>query len=165
MVARDNICRKLHSPHRTAFIHVASFPGSCVREDEREPGTHCSQVCQAPLVTCILLHYTRTSVCLLKGCTTWLYSLWDTQGSFEVKNNITLMATVCTALLKVISELQRERLRQSRCVQLEWTNTQTILTSEELSTFIAPSSSSTQSVVSGRYLLYGISQRGSLRLV
>ena len=37
--------------------------------------------------------------------------------------------------------------------------------SEELSTFVAPSSSSTQSVVSSRHLLYGRSQRASRRLV
>ena len=35
-------------------------------------------------------------------------------GSFEVKNNIALIVTVCIALFKAIGELQRERLRQSR---------------------------------------------------
>ena len=28
-------------------------------EEEREPGTHCLRICQVPLVTCILLHYTK----------------------------------------------------------------------------------------------------------
>ena len=57
---------------------LASFPGSCAREEEREPGTHCLRMRQVPLVTCILLHYTKTtvnSVYLLKGCDAWLYSL------------------------------------------------------------------------------------------
>ena len=40
---------------------VASFPGSCAGEEEREPGTHCSRMRQVPLVTCILLRYTKTS--------------------------------------------------------------------------------------------------------
>ena len=37
---------------------LASFPGSCVGEEEREPGTHCSRMRQVPMVTCILLRYT-----------------------------------------------------------------------------------------------------------
>ena len=39
-------------------------------------------------------------------------------------------------------------------VRLEWTNAWTIPASEEPSAFIAPLSSSTHSVVSGRQLLY-----------
>ena len=50
------------------------------------------------------------------------------------------------------------------CVSLEWTNEWTIPASEELNTFVAPSSSSTQSVVSGRHLLYGRGRRASRRL-
>ena len=64
---------------------LASFPGSCVGEEEREPGTHCSHMCQVPLVTCIILRYTKitaNSVYLLKGSTAWLYSLWDSYGQF-----------------------------------------------------------------------------------
>ena len=34
-------------------------------------------------------------------------------SDFEVKNNIALTVTVCIASFEVISELQRERLRQS----------------------------------------------------
>ena len=41
---------------------VASFPGSCAGEEEREPGTHCSRMRQVPLVTCILLRYTKITV-------------------------------------------------------------------------------------------------------
>ena len=40
---------------------------------------------QVPLVTCILLHYTKitvNSVYLLKGRTAWLYSLWDIYRQF-----------------------------------------------------------------------------------
>ena len=43
-------------------VVVASFPGSCVGEEEREPGTHCSRMRQVPLVTCILLRYTKITV-------------------------------------------------------------------------------------------------------
>ena len=56
---------------------LASFPGSRAWEEEREPGTHCSRMRQVPLVTCILLRYTKitaTSVYLEKGSTAWLYS-------------------------------------------------------------------------------------------
>ena len=40
------------------------FPGSGVGagEEKREPGTHCSRMHQVPLVTCILLHYTKITV-------------------------------------------------------------------------------------------------------
>ena len=41
---------------------LASFPGSCAGEEEREPGTHCSRMRQVPLVTCILLRYTKITV-------------------------------------------------------------------------------------------------------
>ena len=43
-------------------VAVASFPGSCAGEEEREPGTHCLRVRQVPLVTCILLRYTKITV-------------------------------------------------------------------------------------------------------
>ena len=41
---------------------IASFPGSCAEEEEREPGTHCSRMRQVPLVTCILLCYSKITV-------------------------------------------------------------------------------------------------------
>ena len=40
---------------------VASFPSSCVGEEEREPSTHCLRMHQVPLVTCILLRYTKVN--------------------------------------------------------------------------------------------------------
>ena len=40
----------------------ASFPGSCAVEEEREPGTHCLRMCQVPLVTCILLRYSKITI-------------------------------------------------------------------------------------------------------
>ena len=58
----------LLGPHRLSVVTsdrswagyaIASFPGSCAGEEEREPGTHCSRMHQVPLVTCILLHYTK----------------------------------------------------------------------------------------------------------
>ena len=65
--------------------YVALFPGSCVGEEEREPGIHCSRMRQVPLVTCILLRYTKITVnfCLPpEGRTAWLYSLLDTYGRY-----------------------------------------------------------------------------------
>ena len=38
-------------------LGIASFPGSCAEEEEREPGAHCSRMRQVPLVTWILLRY------------------------------------------------------------------------------------------------------------
>ena len=65
-------------------------------------------------------------------------------SSFEVKNNITLMVTVCFVLFEAIGELQREKLCQSHAAVFRW-NERTISTSEELSAFVTPLSSSTQS--------------------
>ena len=46
--------------HNNLPIRLASFPGSrATRDEEREPGTHCSRMRQVPLVTCILLRYTK----------------------------------------------------------------------------------------------------------
>ena len=41
-------------------------------------------------------------------------------SDFEVKNNIALTVTVCIASFEVISELQRERLHQSRAEAFSW---------------------------------------------
>ena len=46
---------------KLAAKDIASFPGSCAGEEEREPGTHCSRMRQVPLVTCVLLRYTKIS--------------------------------------------------------------------------------------------------------
>ena len=104
---------------------LASFPGSCAGEEEKEPGTHCSRMRQVPLVTCILLRYTKITVnfCLLAE---WLqcrdnYTPCETHtGSFEVRNNITLMVTVCIASFKTIGKLQRKRLHQSHAIAFNW---------------------------------------------
>ena len=45
-----------------ACVVLASFPGSCAGEKEREPGTHSLRIRQVPLVTCILLRYTKIMV-------------------------------------------------------------------------------------------------------
>ena len=39
--------------------HLASFPGSCAWAENREPGTQSQHMCQAPLITCILLRCTK----------------------------------------------------------------------------------------------------------
>ena len=41
-------------------------------------------------------------------------------SNFEVKNNIALTVTVCIASFEAISELQRERLRQSHAKAFSW---------------------------------------------
>ena len=67
---------------------------------------------QVPLVTCILLRYTKINrnLCLpAEGHTAKLYSLWDTFGWFWSRNNIALTLTVCIASFKPIGKLQRER--------------------------------------------------------
>ena len=76
----------VHSLCLGASGRLASFPGSCAGEEEREPGTHCSCMRQVPLVTCILLRYTKIMVnfCLppeRSHCMD-LYSLWDTYGRY-----------------------------------------------------------------------------------
>ena len=45
-----------------AMAMLASSPGSCAGEEEKEPGTHCSRMRRVPLVTCILLRYTKITV-------------------------------------------------------------------------------------------------------
>ena len=52
----------MNSMGSSAKPDLASFPGSCAGEEEREPGTHCSRMRQVPLVTCILLRYTKITV-------------------------------------------------------------------------------------------------------
>ena len=97
--------------------NVASFPGSCAGEEEREPGTHCLCMRQVPLVTCILLRYTlklqSISAYLLKAALHSYTPCGTHTSDFEVKNNITLTVTVCIASFEVIGKLQRERLHQS----------------------------------------------------
>ena len=44
-----------------SYLGLASLPGSRAGEEEREPGTHCLRMRQVPLVTCILLRYTKTN--------------------------------------------------------------------------------------------------------
>ena len=77
-------------------------------------------------------------------------------GSFKVKNNIALMAMDCIALFKAISELQREKLCQSRTVPFSWNGQMRgqFLQAKglEMNNFVAPLSSSTQSMVGGRHL-------------
>ena len=49
-----------HSLHQN--LATASLTGSCAEEEEREPGTHCSRMRQVPLLTCILLRYTKITI-------------------------------------------------------------------------------------------------------
>ena len=99
----------------------------------------------------------------------------NTERAFEIYENlhhskyshytygIASTVTVCIASFEAIGELQRKTLHQSRAAVFSW-NACTIPASEELSTFVAPSSSSTRSVVSDRHLLDGIS-RHTLRKI
>ena len=75
---------------------------------------------QVPLVTCILLCYTKITVnfCLPAE---WLHTPCETPLSgFEVSNNVALMVTVYIVSFKVIGELQIKRLRQSRAAAFGW---------------------------------------------
>ena len=116
------LCKKCR---QVAGCILASFPGSCVGEEEREPGTHCSRMRQVPLVICILLHYTKITVnfCLPACSKAALHGYTPCRtltGGFEVKTNTALMVRVCIASFEAISEHQRKRLRPSRAVALSW---------------------------------------------
>ena len=95
----------------TARYTPASFPGSCVGEEEIKPDTHCLRMHQVPLVTCILFHFTKITVSFYLPAERpyWMVILpvGHVCGT-EVRNNITLTGTVCIALFAVISELQRK---------------------------------------------------------
>ena len=92
-----------------------TFPGSWVlctgRIKESLLNTDCSLMCQLPLVTCILLCYTKIMVyfCLPAGRPHCWAPCEANMGGFEVRNNIALMITVCIALFKAIGELQKEK--------------------------------------------------------
>ena len=74
--------------------------------------------------------------------------------------------TVCIASFKTIGKLQREKLHLTcHSIELERTDAWIIPVSEELIAFIAPSSSSTQSIVSGRHLSCVKSRHVSRRFV
>ena len=64
-------------PVSKSWTTIASFLGSCAGEEEREPGIHCLCMRQVPLVTCILLRYTKITVnfCLPaeRPHAAWLY--------------------------------------------------------------------------------------------
>ena len=47
---------------RARRLSLSLFPGSCAGEEKREPGTHCLRMRQVPLVTCVLLRYTKITV-------------------------------------------------------------------------------------------------------
>ena len=87
--------------YHTAYIYIypSLVPRLLCGGGEREPGTHCLHMCQVPLVTCILLRYTKIMVNLfLKQAE--LYSLWDTYRQFWSQKqhcNIALMVMVCIA--------------------------------------------------------------------
>ena len=77
------------------------------------------------------------------------------------------MVIICIASFEAIGELQRKRLRQSCAALFSWNARMhgTIPPNKELNTFVTPSSSSTWSVVSDKYLLYGRSPHTLQRLV
>ena len=126
-------------------------------QEKREPGTHCSRMCQVSLVTCILLYYTKIAVnfcspperphCMV------ILPLRLIQAVFRSKTISTV--TVCIASFKTIGKLQREGLRQSRAASFTW--------NEELSTFVVPLSSSAHSVISCRHLFLYRRSRLALR--
>ena len=153
-----------------AGYKVASFPGSRAWEEEREPGIHCSRMRQVPLVTCILLRYTKitvTSVYLQKGSTAWFYSFWDPYGRFLSQKQYHFDGNCVHCFIRSDRWTLKEDVASVTCcsVKLECMNAWTIPANEELGTFFAPSSSSTRSVVSDSHLLYGRSWHTLRRLV
>ena len=97
---------------------LASFPGSRVREEEREPGTHCLRMRQVPLVTCILLRCTKitiNSVYLLKGRTAWLYSFWDSYGRFLSQKQYHFNGDSLHCFVRSDQWTSKERLRRDWC--------------------------------------------------
>ena len=97
-----------------SYFFVASFP--CAGEEEREPGTHCSRMCQG--VTYKLLRYTEITVnfCLSAErphCTV-LLPMGHIRAVLKSKTIIiALPVTVCIASFEAIGELQGDRLRHS----------------------------------------------------
>ena len=64
--------------------------------EEREPGTHCSRMCQVTLLYCsATLKLWSLSIPGYTRCETHT-------GGFEIKSNITLTVTVYIALFEVI---------------------------------------------------------------
>ena len=76
----------VHVWQHTARYTPASFPGSCVGEEEREPGTHCLRMRQVPLIK-----LRSVSVYLLKAILHGYTPCETHVGGTEVRNNITLM--------------------------------------------------------------------------
>ena len=130
-------------------MHKKYSSQALVRGRGKESLVHmdCSHMCQVSLVTCILLRYTmEIFVYLLKGHTVELFFLLDIFGMFWSQKQYRSDS-------KMIVKLQRERLCQSHAIGFCYgTDAWIIPVSEELIAFITPSSSSTQSVVSGRHL-------------
>ena len=63
---------KCYSALFAMYMGLASFPGSCVGEEERDLGTHCLRMRKVPLVTAYysaILKLRSISVYLLKGRT------------------------------------------------------------------------------------------------
>ena len=71
---------------------LASFPGSCTGEEEKEPDTLCVRMRQVPIVTCILLHYTKIFTCWKAALQSYI-ACETPLGGFEVRNDIALMVT------------------------------------------------------------------------
>ena len=93
-------------------------------EEEREPGTHCLHMRQVPLVTCILLRYTKITVnfCLpakRPHCIVIL-PVGHIRAVLKFKTNIALPVTICIASFEAIGELQRDRLRHLRAAAFSW---------------------------------------------
>ena len=121
------------------------------RRGKRVPGAYCLGLHQVPMVTCILLRYTTITTNLSlpserPHCRAMFIvrHIWKESNSKIISLN--LMVTVW------IGELQGKEKITSLHVVATRKNGQVILQTEELCTFINPSSLLTQSVVDGMYL-------------
>ena len=87
--------------------------------------THCLRMHQVPLVTCILLRYTKVAVkfCLPAERPHCIVLLPVGHVRTVLKSqtiSLRMPVMVCTALFKAIGELQRDRLRHSRAIAFSW---------------------------------------------
>ena len=146
----------------SCILECSLVPRLLRREEEREPGTHCSRMHHVSLVTCILLRYTKITVnfclpperpkCIVILSVGHIYGRYWSQKRYRFDGNS----------LHCFVQVDRWT---SKGKIASFTNAWTSLASEKLSTFVAPFSSSADSMVSGRQVFHGRSRCASRRLV
>ena len=80
-------------------------------------------MCQVPLVTCILLRYTKitvNSVYLLKDYTAWLYSFWDPYGRSLSQKQYRFDGNCLHWFVRSDRWTSKKRLHQSHAAVFSW---------------------------------------------